>query len=161
MPKKPKRSLLPVDVLLNSLFKDLGIAERIRIEAIKRQWRDIFAEPLSMHTAPSGLKEGKLIIAVDSPAWLQHLKFLQKEMIAKLKPFGIKAVQFRIGSVRSDYSRRIPERMAPPEAFRELTGDDLDRINKAVAGIDDVELKEAVRLAMEKSSRRKLGGNCF
>ncbi len=151
-----KRSLQPVDVLLNSLFRDLGISERIRIEALKRQWRTIFAEPLSMHTAPVDLKGGKLVIAVDSPAWLQHLKFLKKEITDKLKPHGINLIQFRTGSIRINIERRIPDRKAMPEDFRELNADDIDRIDHTIGMIEDAELKEAVRSAMEKSAKRKL-----
>jgi hypothetical protein len=150
-----KRSLLPVDILLNSLFRDLGISERIRIDALKRQWRTIFAEPLCMHTAPVDLKEGKLIIAVDSPAWLQHLKFLKKEITDKLRPHGIKVIQFRPGSVRIDNERSIPEKMAPPEAFRELTNDDISHIESTIEGIEDRELKVSIRQVMEKAARRK------
>jgi hypothetical protein len=110
-----------------------------------------------MHTAPADIKEGKLVIAVDSPAWLQHLKFLKKELTDKLRPHGIKVIQFRLGSVRINSERQIPSKSAPPEAFRELTENDIARIDDTVDEIDDAELKEVIRQAMEKSARRKMG----
>jgi len=151
-----KRPLLPVDTLLNSLFRELGISERIRIEALKRQWCSIFADPISSHTAPADLKDGKLFIAVDSPAWLQHLKFLKKEMSDKLKPYGIKDIKLKLGSVRIDNKRQIPEKFAPPESFRELSDEDIVNIDHTVAGIENGELKAIIRQAMEKSARRKM-----
>jgi len=151
-----KQSLLPVDALLNSLFRDLGMSERMRIEALKRQWRNIFAEPLSLHTAPMDLKGDKLVIAVDSPAWLQHLKFLKKEISEKLTPYGIKVIQLKLGSIRIDRERQIPEKAAPPEAFRELTSDDIDGIDSAVAEIGDRDLRDVARHLMEKAARRKM-----
>ena len=151
-----KQSLLPVDALLNSLFRDLGMSERIRIEALKRQWRNIFAEPLSIHTAPMEIRGDKLIIAVDSPAWLQHLKFLKKEISEKLANHGIKIIQLKLGSVRLDRERPIPGITAPPEAFRKLTSNDIACIDSAVAGIGDTDLRDVVRHLMEKAASRKM-----
>ena len=156
---KPKRSLLPVDVLLNSLFKQLGISERFRIEAIRREWCDIFGEPLSMHTEPADLKDSKLTIAVDSPAWLQHIKFLQKEITDKLRQHGIKTVQFRVGRIgrgRSYHEKRLLDTKAPSDVFRELTDEDCARISRAISGIKDEELKEVIRITMVKAARRKM-----
>lgn len=150
-----KRALSQIDGLLNSLFKDLGISERIKVETLRRQWRNIFDEPLSMHTAPLDMKGGKLVIAVDSPAWLQHLKFLKSEMAGKLERYGIKAVQLKLGSVRAEENIRKQDRHASAEEFRSLTDDDLAYIKQTVAGIDDMELRESVRRAMERASSRK------
>jgi len=151
-----KQSLLPVDVLLNSLFRDLGISERIRIETLRRKWFNIFADPLSSHTAPADLKDGKLVIAVDSPAWLQHLKFLKKELSEKLKPHGIKDIKLKLGSVHIDRECQMPGELAPPESFRELNDEDIARIDHAMARIEDGELKDVIKQAMEKAARRKL-----
>jgi hypothetical protein len=153
-----KQSLLPVDSLLNSLFRDLGISERIRIETLRRKWHTIIAEPLSNHTAPADIKDGKLVIAVDSPAWLQHLKFLKKEIADKLKPHGVSDIRLKLGNVRIDSERQIPDNRALPESFRDLTDNDIDRINHAVAEIEDTELKDVIRHVMEKSARRKMRG---
>lgn len=154
--RKRHTRLLPINGLLNTLFGDLGITERIKLDTLRRQWREIFSEPLSLHTAPTDLKDGILVIAVDSPTWLQHLKFLQKEILEKLKAHDIKDVKLKHGSVRFESSRKIHEKKAPPEAFRELTDQDNARIDRTVAEIGDDELKDAIRHAMEKSTRRKM-----
>lgn len=151
-----KRTLQPVNVLLNSLFRNLGISDRIRLEALRRQWRTIFAGSLSLHTAPVELKASKLVIAVDSPAWLQHLKFLNKEILDKIASHHIRNIQFRLGSVHFDSERPIPDKKASLSDFRELTNDDRAAIDRAVSEIGDDELKNVIRQAMEKAARRKL-----
>ena len=151
-----KRTLQPVNVLLNSLFRNLGISDRIRLEALRRQWQTIFAGPLSMHTAPVELKASKLVVAVDSPAWLQHLKFLNKEILDKIASHDIRSIQLRLGSVRVDSERQIPDKKASLADFRELTDDDRAAIDSAVSGIEDDELKDVIRQTMEKAARRKL-----
>jgi predicted nucleic acid-binding Zn ribbon protein len=151
-----KRSLLPVNGLLDSLFQNLGISERIRIETLRRKWHTIIAEPLSNHTAPVDLKDGKLVIAVDSPAWLHHLKFLKKEMADKLKPHGVSDIRLKLGNVRIDSERQIPDNVALPESFRELTADEITRIDRTIEDIEDGELKDVIKHVMEKSMMRKM-----
>ncbi len=151
-----KRSLLPLDSLLNSLFRDLGIAERMRIESLRRKWCDIFAEPLSIHTAPAELKNDILVIAVDSPAWLQHLKFLKKEMAQKLAGYGIKDIRFKLGRVYNDNLEKTKE--DPSQTFRELSVEDIARIEKTTSDVQDDELKDIIRSAMEKSAKRRFRG---
>ncbi|HMK55905.1 MAG TPA: DUF721 domain-containing protein [Dissulfurispiraceae bacterium] len=150
-----KRSLQPVDVLLNSLFRNLGILDRIRLESLRRKWHSTFPGSLSIHTAPTELKENRLVISVDSPAWLQHIRFLQKEIVEKIAAHGITQVQFRLGRVRIDEKRKVGEKLAPPEAFRELTGEDVSRISQVVEDIDDAGLRDQIRQTMEKAARRK------
>jgi predicted nucleic acid-binding Zn ribbon protein len=150
-----KRSLLPVNSLLDTLFQNLGISERIRIETLRRKWRTIITEPLSNHTAPTEIKDGKLVIAVDSPAWLHHLKFLKKEMADKLKPHGVTDIRLKIGNVRIDSERQIPDNVALPESFRELTGDEITCIDRTIEDIEDGELKDVIKHVIEKSMMRK------
>ncbi|MGO9378343.1 MAG: DUF721 domain-containing protein [Dissulfurispiraceae bacterium] len=151
-----KRTLQPVNVLLNSLFRDIGLADRMRLETLKRQWQKIFPGPVSIHTTPAELKESKLAISVDSPAWLQHLKYLNKEILEKIASHGIKSIQFRLGSIHFENERKIPEVKTSPDDFRELTNDDRADINRVISEIDDDELKDVIRQAMEKAASRKL-----
>jgi len=109
-----------------------------------------------MHTSPVELKGSKLVISVDSPAWLQHLKFLQKEIVEKMTAHGITQVQFRLGKIRLDKEHKVSDKMAPPEAFIELTEEEICRIAQIADDIEDSDLREVVRQTMEKAARRKL-----
>jgi hypothetical protein len=139
------------------MYRNLGISERIKLDNLKRKWREMFDGPLAVHTLPVDIKEGLLTIAVDSPTWLHHLKFMKQEMIDKLKGHGVKDVRFRHGGVDFENERKIYEKKAQPEDFRELTSEDRYRIDETVDEIEDPELKESIRKAMEKSARRKKG----
>jgi hypothetical protein len=155
--RKKRRPLQPINPLLDNMFRDLGISERIKLDNLKRRWPDIFSGPLALHTLPVDIKDGMLTIAVDSPTWLQHLKFMKKEMIEKLAPFEVKDVKFRHGGVEFRNEIKVYEQKAQPEDFRELTAEDKRRIQQTVDEIDDPDLKESIRKAMEKSARRKMG----
>jgi hypothetical protein len=133
----------------------MGISERIKLENLRRRWQDIFSEPMSMHTAPSDIKQGVLVIAVDSPTWLQHLKFMKKEIIGKLASHGITDVRFRHGNIKEVEQGKPFDNATPPEDFRELTSEDHYLIERTVEGVEDDELKDALKSIMEKAARRK------
>ena len=154
MSKRP-RLLQSINPLLDSMFRDLGISERIKLDALYRQWCDIFSGPLADHTAPTDLKEGLLVIAVDSPAWLQHLKFLKKEIIAKLKAHGIKDVRFKHGTIRGDRDEGKSAKSPVSIIYRQLTSEEIKGIECAVTEIEDPELRDIIRQVLEKSAGRK------
>jgi hypothetical protein len=137
------------------MFRDLGISERIKLDALYRQWCNIFSGPLADHTAPVDLKEGLLVIAVDSPAWLQHLKFLKNEILAKLKSHGIKDIRLKHGNIRQDRDSGKSDKNQDQVIYRQLTAEETDSIERAVTEIEDVELQDAIRQVLEKSLRRK------
>jgi hypothetical protein len=144
-----------VSPLLDSLYRDLGISERIKLDNIRRNWHDIFSGPLAEHTSPSDLKDGLLSIAVDSPAWLQHLKFLKKEILTKLKSHGVKDIRFKYGNIRQDRESGKSGKSQDEVIFREMTKEESSGIENALTEIEDAELQDAVRQVLEKSVRRK------
>ncbi len=152
---KRRRPLQSINPLLDSMFRDLGISERIKLDALYRQWCDIFSGPLADHTAPTDLKEGMLVIAVDSPVWLQHLKFMKKDILAKLKSHGIKDIRLKHGNIRQDRDAGRPDKSQDRVIFRQLTAEEIDGIERAVTEIEDTELQDIVRQVLEKSASRK------
>jgi hypothetical protein len=153
--RKKSRKLHSIGPVLDVMFRDLGISERIRLSNLQRRWNDIFSGPLAGHTAPVDLREGMLIVAVDSPAWLQHLKFMKKDILEKLKDPAVKDIKLRHGSIhqKTETSKSILDLEAP--VFRKLTAGETESINDAVTEIEDDELKDIVRKALEKSVTRK------
>lgn len=135
--------------LISPFLKQSGIEEAVRLERIKEEWEDIFNEPLSSHMYPLSLKDGELLINIDSPVWLQQVSFYKDDIARKLSPFEVKGVRFRLGRIASGYSARTTKpaqsagKSISPEAARE--------IEDAVSGIKDQELMESIRKAMEKS----------
>ncbi|MDP3260906.1 MAG: DUF721 domain-containing protein, partial [Thermodesulfovibrionales bacterium] len=63
------------DSLLAPLIKNLKLEDAVKLGRIKTGWADIFEKPVSLHMFPAMLKEGELLINVDSPMWMQQLSF--------------------------------------------------------------------------------------
>ena len=143
-----------VGALIPRLLKELGLEEAARFERIKKEWPTIFREPLSLHMAPSALKNGELLIAVDSPVWLQQISLFKADVMKKVRPFEVKEVRFRIGRMSGKKQETTEIR---PQERPSLGRDALQEINEHVSGLKDAGLRENVRRAMERSYRSTAG----
>jgi len=134
------------DSLLAPLIKRLKIEDGVRLGHIKEEWPDIFEKPISLHMSPASLKEGELLINVDSPVWLQQLSFYKETIIKKLHGFGVNTIRFRIGRVllQTKQDKTISE-------TKPLTENDHYYIKETVSSIPDQELKDRIKRAIEKS----------
>jgi hypothetical protein len=129
---------------LSPLVREFGLEGSLSLHRLKAEWDTLFEGPLSQHTLPYRHAEGRLLVLVDSPVWIQQLSFLKAEMLRKLRGFGVKDLGFRLGAVVKRPGRRAA---APPAA----TEDDIALIDEVVSATTNPELKERIRRAMEKS----------
>lgn len=141
--------------VLSSLLRELGLEDRIRLDAVQKQWRTVLTEPLTLHAHPVELNAGVLTIHVDSPAWLHQLQFLKNDLVEKLSTVGVREVVLRRGAL----PRQKPgkKRSQDDEILtRTLTAEEVFWIEGLADGIADDELKNEIRRAATKAlSRRK------
>lgn len=88
--------------ILNELAPKLGIASRLREEEIIAAWAQVVGDFFALHSRPSKLYQGTLIVSVLQPTILYELDRQWRPLIlSKLKKrFGgkvIKDVRFRLG----------------------------------------------------------------
>jgi hypothetical protein len=136
------------DSLLTPVIRDLGIEDGVRLAEMKRNWYSLFQKPLSYHMAPSLFSRGELLINVDSPVWLQELKFFREEILKKLRPYGINAVRFRIGRVSLSLKSGVG---GQESEVKKITNEEHIFIRDVVSKIEDESLRETVKTAIEKS----------
>lgn len=143
-----------VGSLLSSVFKDIGIEDKITLSSMQNEWQSIFNEPLSMHTYPVDIKNGELTINVDSPAWLGQLKFFTQDIIKKLHSYNVRSVKFKHGRV---YSKGFKDssgqggKGAKSLNPRPLESSEIEWINQTISSVKDAELKGEIRSAIIKS----------
>lgn len=141
-----------VGSLISPLVKEFGIEEAVRLGAIKREWGNVFGEPLSLHMSPVRLKNGELLVNVDSPVWLQQLTFLKTQIIGKLSHLEVKELRFMLGRVAPQQRKNIqPVRTKE----RSLSTEAIRQIEETTAGIEDSALKESIRKTMERALSTK------
>lgn len=136
------------DALLTPLIRSLGITDGIRLAQIKSHWHTLFQKPLGYHMSPSALSGNELLLNVDSPVWLQELKFYQGDIIRKLSPYQVSTVRFRLGRV---FAHESKEGKAPHPPARSLTADEHAFIEEAISPLADEGLKEVIRKAITKA----------
>jgi hypothetical protein len=141
-----------LDSLLAPVIKNLEIEDGVRFAGIRKNWQLLFKRPLTYHAAPSVLSEGELVLNVDSPAWLQELKFFTGDIIKKLSPFGVRTIRLRLGKVSSNLKESISvEEGARRAAPVQFTPEEIEYIQQTVSGIYDDELRGTIRAAIEKA----------
>lgn len=135
--------------LISPFVKSLGIEGALTLEGIRGEWAVLFGEPLSLHMSPVSLRNDELLIAVDSPVWLQQISFYRKDIIEKLRPFHVAEVRFRLGKIRQ--TRELREKPAPPPARKALDKDTLHFIEQTLSEMEDDPLRRSIRKLMEKA----------
>ncbi len=147
--------MLHISSTLLLLCKDLGLEEKMFLQQMQEVWHEILSEPLNLHTCPCDLKNGELLINVDSPVWLQQLKFLQPMIIQKLGCYPVKSVRLRLGRVKiKSLVKRVDSGLkSPKKPSRAIAASDVEWVNRLLSDITDTEMKECIRKAMQNSLR--------
>jgi hypothetical protein len=136
------------DSLIAPLINDLGIRDGVRLAGIRKDWSSIFAEPVPLHTYALMLSGDELLIAVDSPVWLQELQFYRENIVKKLAPYGVQAVRFRIGRVSAPSK---PKGRSRRVGVRSLTDKERSFIQEEASRVSDERLKETLKTTIEKA----------
>lgn len=135
------------------IYKDLGLEEKLILKEIETKWHVFFSSPFSLHTCPIDLKDGELLINVDSPAWLQQLKFMQPMIIKKLGEYPVNAIKLRLGRVKRDGLKENPTEVlnASRKPSSILSSEDAEWLNQSLSVITDAEMKESIKKAAQNS----------
>ncbi len=78
-----------------------------------RGWADAVGERVAAHARPIVLDRGRLVVEVDQPGWATQLRFLEADLVARLRPYvapaPIDSVEIRVAgatAVRNRSGRR-------------------------------------------------------
>jgi hypothetical protein len=165
VPRKLSRrfsSVQDAGSILASLFKNAGMEDKLALARLQCEWASLFDEPLSLHTCPVNLNNGLLTVSVDSPLWLQQLKFFKQAMLKKLNAYRINAIDFRHGRTNLSRFNRAGKQSGmnnceqTTQPLKTLCDADVEWIEQTVAAVPDTELQDRIRNVLEKALIRKL-----
>jgi hypothetical protein len=151
------RTIDKLSAIIAKILKSRGMQSRLREYRISGQWARIVGPAIALHAQPSTLRGDRLMLIVDSPAWMQQLSLMRPEIIEKLNnTLGAQTVR--------EITLKLGEIISPPMqsragegAAREITAEERDRIELYVRDIADSEIREAMRRLIEKDLLRKKG----
>ena len=125
-------------------------------------WNDV-ASNLAARTEPTGIRQGKMIVRVTDSVILHQLTFLKSKFIHKINLMMgkrvVKDIIFRVGKIEK--KKEVEDRDEYIRRFQriELDQDELERIDRTVAEVEDGEIRDSLRqLFISQSKLFKIRG---
>jgi len=78
---EPDPATLPQ--LLDAVMAGLGAPKEDAVVAIHDGWSTLVGDELAGHAHPLSVADGCLRVGVDSPAWASHLRWSEREIVAR------------------------------------------------------------------------------
>jgi predicted nucleic acid-binding Zn ribbon protein len=75
----------PVTTGLDRVVKGLGGPSADTVRGVFGRWSDIVGERVASHAWPLSLCDGALRVAVDDPAWAPQLRFLEADIVRRVR----------------------------------------------------------------------------
>ncbi len=90
----------PMAAGLERLVRHLGGPSVATVDTVFGDWDDLVGEQIAAHTAPVALRDGTLVVSVDDPAWATQLRFLEHDLLARMREVlgtdELRAMQVRV-----------------------------------------------------------------
>ena len=74
----------PIGQSLRRVTSSLGMPSADALGAVFGRWAQLVGEQLAAHATPVRLRHGALAVAVDDPVWATQLRWLERDVVAKL-----------------------------------------------------------------------------
>jgi len=89
--------------LLDQVLAGLGAPTAATIVVVHERWAEVIGAEVVDRASPVSIEGGQLRIAVDSPAWANHIRWSEPEILARLE--GLVGPDV-VTSVRTQLKRR-------------------------------------------------------
>ena len=94
----------PLGKALDRVMRGLGAPEASGVHLVFDRWAEVVGEGLAGRTKPLRIEGNRLVLAVDEPAMVTHVKFLQADLLARLEdllgPGRVTSLDLRVGPKR-------------------------------------------------------------
>ena len=157
MAKRP--GLIAIPDLLGRLLKSHGMESRVLECTFQQHWPEIVGEHIGHHTWPESIRHRKLYLVAENSVWLQQLRFLKPELLAKLSSYAggdaITDIVLRVGTppapeVASSAAAQLLPVTAEPKAT--MPDDARTSIEATVERVHDPALQARLRALFERSA---------
>lgn len=91
-----------IKTILPHILKDIKRKQGYSKEEIESLWVHSVKKNMALHSQANFLKNGKLYVSVENPAWLYELRINKKQILEKLNKKSenkIKDVSLRVGDI--------------------------------------------------------------
>jgi len=141
--------------VLGHFLKSSGLKRRIQEQKILDSWEKAVGEAVAERTQPMGVKNRVLRVRVSSSVWMQQLQFMKGLILQKLHEqtgnHSLQDLRFFLGEMESsdgEVKKKEEEKGGGPSSG--LTAEERERIEKALSGIHDSEMREILSRVYSK-----------
>jgi hypothetical protein len=131
--------MYPLHKILRKIVKSHGLEGGAVLNTLKKKWVDLMGQTVAAHTVPETVRNNVLTIVVDTPQWMHHLSFYREDIAAKLKPYTISGIRFRVGRVTVETAKPVSAEDV------ELTEEESAYVENATKNVRDEELRKQFR----------------
>lgn len=78
----------PLSAGIERLLRSFRQGDRETTVTVFSRWSELVGEPVAQHVRPLKLDSGVLIVEVDDPAWATQMKFLESDLLERLRAAG-------------------------------------------------------------------------
>lgn len=146
---------------MEKLFRRRGLKGRIKENQVFMVWDKAVGEGICKNARPVAVREGVLTIEAGSNTWLQELSFLREDLIRELNSAlgwdAISDLRFRVAdsAIASSGNIGAPHAAPPQPQKKRVDAKTADDIERHLDGIEDPELRNALRGFMERGAGRR------
>jgi len=135
--------------LLDSVLGRLGLRKRIKENEVFLVWEEAVGETVARN-----------VIETKDNVWMQELSMLRQGIVEKINELlgwdAVRELRFRIGPLdREPLRASIPHKKKPEHPPEKLDLQTEREMEEALAGIEDEELKAALRSMMTRGVKRE------
>ncbi len=142
-----------VSTLLPELAAAGGWSVLVEMARLQLEWKEVVGESIAIHTMPEKIVRGRLTVLVDSSPWLAQLGFFKDEIKRKTNSLlgsgRVGEVFLQVGRIKRDEPR-----IQRPKA-RELTSEEMARVEADVAEVPDEEVRQALKGLIERDLKNR------
>ncbi len=144
--ERGRKSPSTLGEVLEPFLKSSGLKRRIQEKKLLDSWEKAVGVGIAERAQPIGVKNRVLQVRVSSSVWMQQLQFMKGLILQKLHEHTgnhfLRDLRFFLGEMESSVGgeKKKEEEWGRPSSG--LTAEERERIEKALSGIHDFEMRE-------------------
>lgn len=83
---------VPLADTLDALMRSLSGGPRAVVAGVFNRWEEAVGEAVAAHAQPVKIERGRLLVEVDEPGWATQLRFLEHDIVERLRQVGVDEV---------------------------------------------------------------------
>ena len=141
--------------ILKPFLSSLGLERRLEEQKVLDAWQKAVGEVIAEKTFPMRMRNGVLYVIVTNSVWLQELHFMKGLILQKLQRLvgdsHLQDLRFNLGAIDPPAADREGKNIKRVIGEENLNKEEQDRVEQAIAGISNQEMRESLRRIYSKA----------